>query len=97
MAISILPSLSLTPITTGQDFLPSVFARAFDLITMIVFPLAFIGIVFIAFKMINSQGKPDAMATARKLFFNIVIGLAIILAADVIIRLISSAFTSNLG
>lgn len=66
--------------------------RIVNLMLALAFPLAFIGIVFSAWKLISSAGNAAALATAKKNIIYITIGIAVLTLGLVVIKVIYNVF-----
>ncbi len=68
-----------------------------DILSDIIIPVtALIGVVFIiyaGFKFVTAQGKPEKVTEAKKRLMYVLIGVAIIIAAEVILDLLLNTLT----
>ncbi len=55
--------------------------------------IAFLALLWVGFQFVVAQGKPDKIADARKHFFYIIIGIAVLLGAKVIIEIIKATLS----
>lgn len=67
-------------------------SRITNLLLAFAFPLAFIGIVFSAWKLISSAGNPAAVVTAKKNIGYIAVGIAVLTLGLYAIKLVYSVF-----
>jgi hypothetical protein len=100
MVNTILPTInpSVSASCRGQACLGSANARATELanfianlIIAIAIPVAVIGIISTAYKLITSQGNPDAMKVAKKNLISLFIGFFIIAFAALGVRAVVQA------
>ena len=82
---------------TGIPAVSSFTTDTISLITVISAAAAAFFLVRGGFIYITSTGKPEALADAKKTIRNAVLGLVVILAANVIINVFSSALTGSNG
>jgi len=57
--------------------------------------LAMLAIVFIGFKFVLAQGKPEEIKEAKMWFFYVIIGLAILISSKVIVEIIQNTFIQS--
>lgn len=63
------------------------------LMTSFAYPLAFLAVMYSAFLLISSAGKPEAMVTAKKNISYVVIGIFLIVFAVVFVKFITGIFS----
>jgi len=66
----------------GYDSLTEFLRRILQLIVQIGFPVIVLYIVFIGFKFITAEGKPDKLKEVQSLFFWAIIGALVVLGAE---------------
>lgn len=69
--------------------------RILQIIIVFAYPLAFIAIVYSAYQLITSMGKPDAYASAKKNITYVFIGIFLVIFAGIIVRFFISVFGNN--
>jgi formate/nitrite transporter FocA (FNT family) len=69
--------------------------RALKLLLAFAYPIAFIGIVYTAYQLITSAGKPEPYAAAKKNLTYLVTGIFIITFAAVIVRFFINIFGNH--
>jgi len=55
--------------------------------------IAFLALLWVGFQFVVAQGKPEKIADARKHFFYVIIGIAVLLGAKVIIEIIKATLS----
>ena len=72
-----------------------------DLLYLVVFIatdigviIAVLAIIWVGFKFIKAQGNPEELKEARKSFYAVVIGIAILIGASAIVNIVSNTLTS---
>lgn len=63
------------------------------LITSLAYPLAFLAILYSAYILISSVGKPEAFTTAKKNISFLLIGIFLIVFAAAFVRFITGIFS----
>jgi len=71
---------------------PDLFNRALDLLTFAAYPLGFLCLLFCAWLLLTSAGKPEAWTTAKTNLLNLVLGIFLIVFAAIIVRFITHLF-----
>lgn len=66
----------------GYNSLWEFLQRMLQLITQIGFPVIVLFIVFIGFKFVTAEGKPEEIAKVRSLFFWAIVGSLVVLGAQ---------------
>ncbi len=66
----------------GYNSLTEFLRRMLQLVAEIGFPVIVLFIVFIGFKFITAEGKPEEIAKVRSLFFWAIVGSLIVLGAE---------------
>lgn len=61
-----------------------------NIVVEIGLPIVVIAIIFVGFKFVTAQGKPAAIEEAKKSFYYVIIGAAIVLGCKVIVVIIQS-------
>ncbi|MEI6057672.1 MAG: TrbC/VirB2 family protein [bacterium] len=65
-----------------------------DILTYIGAILAVLALIWVGFKFVAAQGKPDKLTTARHDFFAILIGVAILVGASAIVTILKNSLTN---
>ena len=65
-----------------------------DILTYIGAILAVLALIWVGFKFVAAQGKPDKLKEARNNFFAIIIGVAILVGASAIVTILKNSLTS---
>ena len=55
---------------------------------------AVIALIFVGFKFIAAQGKPEELTKARSMFFWIIVGIAILIGASLIVTILKNTLTA---
>lgn len=66
----------------------SLILKLLEVVILIGIPIAILFIVWAGFKFVVAQGKPQAIADARRNFLNVIIGIAIFVGASLIANVI---------
>lgn len=65
---------------------------AVDIAIYVGVAFSILAIIFIGFKFVFAQGKPDAIKEAQLWFFYVIIGLAILISSKVIVEIVKNTF-----
>lgn len=84
-----LPTLDASSVANDSS-ITKFFNNIGNLLVYIAVPLAFIGILYLGFKIITSAGNPDEIAKAKKGLLYIFTGILLIVASPVIFSLFRS-------
>lgn len=98
-----MPTNTPTPFINPTNFAPARFGNFGSIINLIV-PIIMIGsalgflimLIMAAFAIITGEGKPEAMTKATKIATSAIIGLAVVLSAFILIKLIGFIFKIDL-
>jgi hypothetical protein len=82
----------LPKLETGPGFLPSIGERIVALLLFFAYPLAFIGLLYSAYLLIVSAGKPEGYNNAKKNITFIITGIFIIVFTTALINIVVSIF-----
>ncbi len=63
-----------------------------EILLVLAIPLAILSVVYAAFSLIRSQGKPEGYANAKKYITYVVIGIFFIVFAGILVRTVYSLF-----
>lgn len=84
------------PITTDPGTgIVDLLTRITSLLLAFAFPLAFIGLVFSAWKLISSAGNPAAVVTAKKNIAYLAVGIIVLTLGLYVVKLIYSVFGNS--
>ena len=81
------------PLNAGN--IQDVIYLAIDLAIYLGVAFAVIAIVYVGFKFILAQGKPEDIKEAKMWFFYIIIGLAILISSKVIVEIVKTTFINS--
>lgn len=68
---------------------------AVDLAIYVGVIFAILAIIFIGFKFVMAQGKPDEIKEAKMWFFYVIIGLAVLISSKVIVEIVKTTFVNS--
>lgn len=88
------PQTQLFPTLTNPlkaDSVEAVILLVVDIAVYIGVIFAAIMIIYSGFKFIAARGNPDGLKEARNLFFAVIIGLAILIAAKAIVEIVKNS------
>ncbi len=80
------------PATGRPADVPDLFNKLLDILVRLAYPLAFIALLYTAYILITSAGKPEAYVTAKKNITYLVIGIFLILFAVIFVRFVTRLF-----
>lgn len=77
------------PKTTAGDIANGILS----LLTSLAYPLAFLALLYTAYILVSSLGKPEAYTTAKKNITYVVIGIFLIVFAVAMVRFVTGLFS----
>lgn len=77
------------------DNIRDVIFLAVDIAIYVGSAFAVLAIIFVGFKFVMAQGKPDEIKKAGNWFFAIIIGLAILISSKVIVEIVKNTLVDS--
>ena len=82
------------PLGSGMDTLPKFIAKVIEVVIDIATPLAVLAIIYSGFLFVKARGNPGELSKAKETLTWTLIGVAILLGAQVLANVISGTITS---
>jgi hypothetical protein len=87
-----LPVGKLSDSSDPNAYLPALANRLAQIITLIAYPVAFIGILYSVYMLLVNSGNPDALKTTKKNIGYIAIGVFLLVFSAIIFNFVSAVF-----
>ncbi len=77
------------------DSIEAVILLVVDIMVYVGVSFAILAMIFVGFKFVTAQGKPDEITKAKEWFMWIIIGLAVLISAKVIVEIVKNTLVNS--